>query len=229
MKHAPLVAMRNIGKTYADEVMEAHALTQVDLSFSAGAFISVTGPSGSGKSTLLSIMGLIDPFTSGSYRLNGLDTAVLDAEGLARVRNTQIGYVFRSANLMARLTAAENVALPLTWRKLEMQDIRTRVRLALDRVGLGNRMERYPHQLSAGQQQRVAIARALAGQPSLILADEPAGNLDSKNGDAIMQLLVSLNKDGAALVLATHNGETAAMANRVLELLDGRVVGDQAP
>jgi len=227
VQNALLIDMKNVGKIYAQEAMETHALTMANLQLSPGSFLAITGPSGCGKSTLLSIMGLLDRFTTGSYRFKGLDTAVLDRDSRASLRNHHIGFIFQSFNLIHHLTAAENVALPLSWRKDLTKDAReAHTQQALEKVGLSHRCNHYPCQLSGGQQQRVAIARAMAGNPDLILADEPTGSLDSKNANHILDLLGQLHEDGATICLATHHPKMASGASRAIELLDGQIVAE---
>ncbi|MDJ0841003.1 MAG: ABC transporter ATP-binding protein [Acidobacteriota bacterium] len=223
-----LIDMRDIGKTYGGRDVETRALNGIDLRIEKGEFVSFTGPSGCGKSTLLSLIGLLASFTSGRYRFDGLDTAVLDRDARARIRNRRIGFIFQSFNLLSGLTAAENVALPLHRRgNLGPAEIEARVETALEKVGMSHRRRYLPSQLSGGQQQRVAVARALAGRPALVLADEPTGNLDSKNAKKVTALLASLNAEGAAVCLVTHDAGLAAQAPRTVELLDGRMVADQ--
>ncbi len=223
-----LIHMRDIGKIYGGAEVETLALTGVDLRIGKGEFVSLVGPSGCGKSTLLSLVGLLDQFTTGHYRFNGLDTAVLDRDARARIRNHQIGFIFQSFNLVRDMTVAENVALPLRWRgDLNRGQMEERATDALTRVGLQHRRDYFPGQLSGGQQQRVAVARTVAGRPLVVLADEPTGNLDTQNAEKVLSLLEVLHADGVTICLATHDTNLAARAQRSVELLDGRVVSDQ--
>jgi putative ABC transport system ATP-binding protein len=209
---------------YTDEV-ETHALSDVSLGICEGEYVSIAGPSGSGKTTLLSILGLLDTPTNGEYTLAGEPVARLSLADRARVRNRQIGFIFQAFNLIGDLTVAENVELPLTYRGMTAEERKERVRNSLERVGMLHRANHYPSQLSGGQQQRVAVARAVAGDPVILLADEPTGNLDSRNSESVMDLLRELNSGGATICMVTHDARYAQHADRVISLLDGRVVG----
>jgi putative ABC transport system ATP-binding protein len=204
--------------------VETHALDEINLSIRRGEFVAIAGPSGCGKSTLLSILGLLDSPSAGDYTLNGKDVANLDHAERARIRNREVGFIFQSFNLIGDLTVFENVELPLTYRGMAAAERKQRVDAALEKVGMSNRSKHYPSQLSGGQQQRVAVARALAGRPSILLADEPTGNLDSKNGEAVMELLTELHQEGATICMVTHDDRFAAHAQRAVHLFDGRVV-----
>lgn len=226
-EHAPLIQLEGLGKVFHTDEMETHALSDVALRIDAGDFVAITGPSGCGKSTLLSILGLLDPPSAGSYRLKGQDVATLDARARARIRNGQIGFIFQAFNLIADLSVEENVALPLTYReRTSREQIRQRVREVLELVGMAHRTRHYPGQLSGGQQQRVAVARALVGDPAILLADEPTGNLDSRNGEAVMQLLEQLHQAGSTLCMVTHDAAFARRAQRIVHMLDGRIVDE---
>ena len=208
---------------YTDEV-ETHALSGVHLEIGQGEFVSIAGPSGCGKSTLLSILGLLDVPTGGSYLLDGKPVQALQIAERARIRNHQIGFIFQSFNLIGDLTVFENVELPLTYRTEPVADRRARVQEALEKVGMAQRAKHFPAQLSGGQQQRVAVARALVGRPLILLADEPTGNLDSRNGEAVMELLRDLHRGGATICMVTHDPRFARYADRTVQLFDGRVV-----
>jgi putative ABC transport system ATP-binding protein len=220
----PLIRLQEIKKVFYTEEVETHALSDVHLEIRKGDYVSIAGPSGGGKTTLLSILGLLDTATGGEYLLDGEPVATLSAADRARVRNRQIGFVFQAFNLIGDLTVHENVELPLTYRGMSAADRRRRVTDALEKVGMSNRANHYPPQLSGGQQQRVAVARAVAGDPAILLADEPTGNLDSSNGEAVMDLLQQLHQGGATICMVTHDPRYAAHADRSVELLDGRVV-----
>src|SRR5688572_32418602 len=220
----PLIQMENIEKVFLTDEVETHALSAVSFDIRHGDYVSISGPSGCGKSTLLSILGLFDSPTSGSYRLRGEPVEHLDHADRARVRNREIGFIFQSFNLIGDLTVQENVELPLTYRGLSATERRERVEEALAKVGMTARAKHYPAQLSGGQQQRVAAARALGGRPSILLADEPTGNLDSKNGEAVMQLLRDLHREGATICMVTHDPRFARHADRTIHLFDGRIV-----
>jgi putative ABC transport system ATP-binding protein len=221
-----LIHLEDLGKVfYADEV-ETHALDGVHLQISRGEFLSIEGPSGCGKSTLLSIIGFLDTPTSGKYLFKGQPAERLSFAERARIRNLEIGFIFQSFNLIGDLTVYENVELPLTYRSMDRSERNRRVQEALERVGMSHRLKHYPSQLSGGQQQRVAVARALAGNPSVLLADEPTGNLDSKNSEAVMELLRDLHAGGATLCMVTHDPRYANWASRQVHLFDGRVVDD---
>ena len=222
-----LIAMNSIAKVFQADDVETHALLDVHLEVARGDFLSIEGPSGSGKSTLLSIMGLLDEPTTGAYRLDDRDTHAMSPVERAHFRNEQIGFVFQSFNLIGDLTIYENVELPLRYRKMPARDVRAAVESALDRVGMMHRKNHMPSQLSGGQQQRVAVARAVVGNPSLVLADEPTGNLDSKNGEAVMTLLRELHAQGATICMVTHNHEYTRYATRSIALYDGRLSAEE--
>jgi len=222
-----LVSIERLSKVYVLDEIETHALSEIDLTIQAGDFVAIEGPSGSGKTTLLSIIGLLDESSSGHYSLNGVAVEALSAEDRSRIRNRDIGFVFQSFNLIGDLTVAENVELPLSYRGLTSADRRQRAHAALERVGMTSRARHYPSQLSGGQQQRAAVARAIVGDPLLLLADEPTGNLDSRNGENIMELLCELNAGGATLVMVTHDPRYAAFASRTIHLFDGRKTGEE--
>ncbi len=223
----PLVALRGVSKVYRTGDVEVRALRGVDLTVQPGELVAIMGTSGSGKSTLMNILGCLDRPTAGEYLLDGRNVARLDRDGLARVRNRTLGFVFQSFNLLARTTALENVELPLLYAGVFARERRQRAREALTRVGLGERLEHHPKQLSGGQQQRVAIARALVGRPRLILADEPTGNLDSRTSVEVMALFQELQREGLTLVVVTHEPDIAAYAGRVVVVRDGRIVADR--
>jgi putative ABC transport system ATP-binding protein len=207
---------------YGDEI-ETHALADVSLEIRKGEYVSIAGPSGSGKSTLLSILGLLEPPTDGDYLLNGKSITDLSVADRSRIRNREIGFIFQSFNLIGDLSVSENVELPLTYRPMINSERKRRVKDALDRVGMAHRANHMPSQLSGGQQQRVAVARAVAGDPSLLLADEPTGNLDSANGEAVMDLLNEIHRDGATVCLVTHSPDYARHADHIVHLFDGRI------
>jgi putative ABC transport system ATP-binding protein len=221
-----LIQLEGITKVFLTDEMETHALNDIQLTIKRGEYVSIEGPSGSGKTTLLSLLGLLDAPTSGSYLLGGQPAAKLTPAERARARNRHIGFVFQSFNLLGDLTVFENVELPLTYGGMPRADRRRRVEGALERVGMSHRAGHKPAQLSGGQQQRVAVARAVAGEPLVLLADEPTGNLDSKNGDAVMGLLRELNAAGTTICMVTHNPDYAKLANRTISLFDGRVVDE---
>ena len=221
-----LLELHGIGKAFHTDDVETRALSNVELAITKGEFVSISGPSGSGKSTLLSILGLLDVPSQGEYRIAGQDTAKLDPIRRAALRNKSIGFIFQAFNLIGDLTVEENVELPLTYRNLPAAERKKRVADALDAVRMSHRARHLPAQLSGGQQQRVAVARAVAGDPLILLADEPTGNLDSKNGDAVMELLCGLHAKGATICMVTHNPDYAQKATRVVHLFDGRVVED---
>jgi putative ABC transport system ATP-binding protein len=221
--NTPLIQLREIEKVFYTEEVETHALSDVDLEIRKGEYVSIAGPSGGGKTTLLSILGLLDSPTDGEYLLDGEPVGALSATDRARVRNRQIGFVFQAFNLIGDLTVHENVELPLTYRGMSATERKRRVTDALEKVGMSNRVNHYPPQLSGGQQQRVAVARAVAGDPAILLADEPTGNLDSSNGEAVMALLQQLHQGGATICMVTHDPGYAAHAGRSIELFDGRV------
>jgi putative ABC transport system ATP-binding protein len=212
---------------FVTDDMETHALINVHLDVRQGEYISISGPSGCGKSTLLAILGLLDSPTGGSYTLNGKSVQGLKLSERARIRNREIGFIFQAFNLIGDLTVYENVELPLTYRGMPSSERKQKVHDALERVGMGHRVKHYPSQLSGGQQQRVAVARALGGDPSILLADEPTGNLDSANGEAVMELLRELHRGGATICMVTHDPRFARCADRSVHLFDGRVVEEQ--
>jgi putative ABC transport system ATP-binding protein len=220
----PLIKLEAITKVFFTDEVETHALSGIHLEIKPGEFVSIAGPSGCGKSTLLSILGLLDTPSEGSYTLNDHAVANLDFAQRARIRNKEIGFIFQSFNLIGDLTVYENVELPLTYRGMSAIERKEFAMRALERVGMGHRMKHYPSQLSGGQQQRVAVARALGGKPSILLADEPTGNLDSKNGEAVMNLLRELHREGATICMVTHDSRFARYADRQIHLFDGRVV-----
>jgi putative ABC transport system ATP-binding protein len=222
----PVIKLEGVTRVfYADEV-ETHALSDVLLEIHKGEYVSIAGPSGCGKSTLLSIMGLLDSPTDGKYWLNGNAVEDLDQSERARIRNREVGFIFQSFNLIGDLTVFENVELPLTYRSMQGSERRRRVQQALERVGMTHRAKHFPSHLSGGQQQRVAVARALVSEPSVLLADEPTGNLDSKNGEAVMDLINDLHRSGSTIVIVTHDPRFASYAERVIRLFDGHVVGE---
>ncbi|MCI4184850.1 ABC transporter ATP-binding protein [Dickeya dianthicola] len=222
-----LVQLDNVHKIFLTDEIETHALSKINLSIHSGEYVSIAGPSGCGKSTLLSIMGLLDTPTEGRYRLNGTDVERISRREMARLRNREIGFIFQSFNLISDLTIAENVALPLTYRNdLSRSEQKERVIQALEKVNMSHRVRHYPSQLSGGQQQRVAVARAIIGKPSLLLADEPTGNLDSANAEAVMNILDELHQDGATICIVTHDPRSAMRAQRTIVLSDGQVVAD---
>jgi putative ABC transport system ATP-binding protein len=218
-----LLQLQGINKTYQTDEVETHALRDIDLDIERGEYVSIEGPSGCGKSTLLSIIGLLDAPTNGSYILNGRAVGSLSTSERASIRNREIGFIFQNFNLIGDLTVAENVELPLTYRGVSKAERRRRVSEVLERVNIAPRARHYPSQLSGGQQQRVAVARALAGNPSLLLADEPTGNLDSAHGAAVMELLTELHESGSTIVMVTHDRRFARYAERTVGLLDGRL------
>ena len=222
---APLIRLEGVSKVFFTDEVETHALSAVDLEIRDGAFVAISGPSGCGKSTLLSILGLLDTPTEGVYLLHGESVEDLKARQRARIRNRQIGFIFQAFNLIGDLTVFENVELPLTYRGMPARERKRRVNEVLDRVGMAHRMKHYPSQLSGGQQQRVAVARALGGDPSVLLADEPTGNLDSKNGEAVMELLRDVHRGGATICMVTHDPRFETYAERVVRLFDGKIVG----
>ena len=227
MTNNTVVSMENIHKKYIGTEIETHALQGVSLSIYQGEFVAITGPSGCGKSTLLTIMGLLDSASDGHYQLSGIDTTALKVDQRTHVRNQHIGYVFQSFNLIDSMSVYDNVALPLEHRGEKPEVIKQEVIAALTKVGMQHRVSYKPNQISGGQQQRVAIARALVGNPDLILVDEPTGNLDTKNGDAVMKLLIDLNKQGSTIVMVTHDSRYSGLADRQIQLLDGKIVGEK--
>ena len=223
-----LIHLENLGKVFETDEVETHALSNIHLTIHRGEYVAIAGPSGCGKSTLLSILGLLDSPTSGTYVLNGRPVQDLDVAERARIRNREIGFVFQSFNLIGDLTVFENVELPLSYRGMPAAERAARVKSALERVGMGHRARHLPGQLSGGQQQRVAVARALVGQPKVLLADEPTGNLDSRNGEAVMELLRELHRGGATICMVTHDPRFTRYAERAVHLFDGRVVDESA-
>ncbi len=222
-----VIEMDGVTKVFFTDEVETHALAGVHLTIGAGEFVCVAGPSGCGKSTLLSIMGLLDTPTDGGYFLKGEPVESLTLSQRARIRNREIGFIFQSFNLIGDLNVFENVELPLTYRGMPSSQRKRAVEESLERVGMVHRMRHFPSQLSGGQQQRVAVARALVGQPSILLADEPTGNLDSHNGDAVMDLLRELHRDGATIGMVTHDPRYAVYAERQIHLFDGRIVEEE--
>ena len=223
-----LINLENVTKIFYTDEVETHALSGIHLDIKKGEYVAIAGPSGCGKSTLLSIIGLLDSPTDGSYILNNRPVQGLDFSDRARIRNQEIGFIFQSFNLIGDLTVYENVELPLTYRqKMPSADRKGRVMESLERVGMAHRVRHYPSQLSGGQQQRVAVARALAGHPSILLADEPTGNLDSRNGEAVMELLQNLHREGATICMVTHDPRFAKHAQREVHLFDGKVVAEE--
>ena len=222
-----LISLEGVSKVFSTDEMETHALVGIHLDIMRGEYISISGPSGCGKSTLLAILGLLDTPSHGNYTLNGTRVDQMKLSQRARVRNREIGFIFQAFNLIGDLTVYENVELPLTYRNMPSGERKTLVRDALERVGMSHRVKHYPSQLSGGQQQRVAVARALAGKPSILLADEPTGNLDSANGEAVMTLLNELHQEGATICMVTHDPRYAAKADRAVMLFDGRIVEEK--
>lgn len=222
-----LIKLDGVTKVFLTDEVETHALSGIHMEIQKGEYVSIAGPSGCGKSTLLSILGLLDTPSEGTYTLNGRPVQGLSLPERARIRNREIGFIFQSFNLIGDLTVYENVELPLTYRGMGAAERKQRVVEALEKVGMGHRAKHLPSQLSGGQQQRVAVARALAGHPAVLLADEPTGNLDSKNGEAVMQLLRDLHKAGATIVMVTHDPRFARNADRTIHIFDGRVVEEQ--
>jgi len=223
-----LIQLDGVTKIFYTDEVETHALAGIHLEIQRGEYISIAGPSGCGKSTLLSILGLLDTPTEGGYVLNGRSVADLPLAERARVRNREIGFIFQSFNLIGDLTVYENVELPLTYRGMRAAERKERVMAALEKVGMSHRAKHLPSQLSGGQQQRVAVARAVGGAPSILLADEPTGNLDSKNGEAVMELMRELHREGATICMVTHDPRYAKHAERSIYLFDGRVVEEDA-
>ncbi|HXW92453.1 MAG TPA: ABC transporter ATP-binding protein [Terriglobales bacterium] len=219
-----MIRMENITKVFYTDEVETHALSGVHMDIRKGEYVSIAGPSGSGKSTLLALIGLLDSPTDGTYVLNGQPVANLKINERSRIRNREIGFIFQSFNLIGDLNVYENVELPLTYRGMPSSERKQRVQTALERVGMSHRTKHYPSQLSGGQQQRVAVARALGGSPSILLADEPTGNLDSRNAEAVMDLLRDLHQEGATICMVTHDPRFAKHAERQIHLFDGRVV-----
>ena len=220
----PLLRLEGVTKVFLTDEVETHALSGVHLEINTGEYVAIAGPSGCGKSTLLSILGLLDSPSDGHYWLNAKPVQDLKLSERARIRNREIGFIFQSFNLIGDLNVYENVELPLTYRGMRSAERKTRVTAALERVGMAHRAKHLPSQLSGGQQQRVAVARAVCGEPSILLADEPTGNLDSKNGEAVMDLLKELHSSGATICMVTHDARYASHAERTIHLFDGRVV-----
>ncbi|HEX3927317.1 MAG TPA: ABC transporter ATP-binding protein [Gemmatimonadales bacterium] len=223
----PLIRLQSIKKVFYTDEVETHALSDIHLEIAQGEYVAIAGPSGCGKTTLLSILGLLDTPSDGQYVLDSRPVAGLDAADRARVRNRQIGFIFQAFNLIGDLTVYENVELPLTYRGMSAAERKERVHAALERVGMAHRIKHFPAQLSGGQQQRVAVARAVAGDPAILLADEPTGNLDSVNGEAVMELLRELHRNGATICMVTHDPRYELHADRSIHLFDGRVVDEK--
>ena len=219
-----LLRLDGVTKVFMTDEVETHALAGIHMDIKNGEYVSISGPSGCGKSTLLAILGLLDSPTDGTFTLNGKPVQSLKLSERARIRNREIGFIFQAFNLIGDLTVYENVELPLTYRGMGSADRKKRVHEALERVGMSHRVKHYPSQLSGGQQQRVAVARALAGEPAILLADEPTGNLDSANGEAVMDLLRELHRGGATICIVTHDPRYARYADRSIRLFDGRIV-----
>lgn len=222
-----LIALDGVTKVFLTDEVETHALAGIHLHIKRGEYVSISGPSGCGKSTLLAILGLLDTPSGGTYTLNDKGVENLKLSERARIRNREIGFIFQAFNLIGDLTVYENVELPLTYRGMSSAERKKRVYESLERVGMSHRVKHYPSQLSGGQQQRVAVARALAGEPSILLADEPTGNLDSANGEAVMDLLRELHRGGATICMVTHDPRYASYADRTIHLFDGRVVEEK--
>jgi putative ABC transport system ATP-binding protein len=219
-----LIRLDGVTKVFYTDEVETHALNNINLDIRAGEYVSISGPSGCGKTTLLSLLGLLDSPSGGEYLLDGKSVANLSASDRARIRNREIGFIFQAFNLIGDLTVYENVELPLTYRGMASSERKQRVMEALEKVGMSHRVKHYPSQLSGGQQQRVAVARAIAGKPLILLADEPTGNLDSANGEAVMGLLQELHREGATICMVTHDPRYARHAERSIHLFDGQVV-----
>jgi putative ABC transport system ATP-binding protein len=222
-----LIQLQSVSKVFLTDEVETHALSNIVATIERGEYLSIAGPSGCGKTTLLSLLGLLDSPTEGRYMLDGKDVSALNATPPARVRNREIGFIFQAFNLIGDLTVYENVELPLTYRGMSSSERKERVQAALERVGMAHRTKHYPSQLSGGQQQRVAVARAIVGRPLILLADEPTGNLDSKNGEAVMDLLKELHDEGATICMVTHDPRYARYAGRTIHLFDGQIVRDE--
>src|SRR5438552_11007875 len=223
-----LIQLDGVTKVFVTDEVETHALAGIHIDIKKGEYLSISGPSGCGKSTLLAILGLLDSPSDGTYVLNGKAVQNLKLSERARIRNREIGFIFQAFNLIGDLTVYENVELPLTYRGMPGAERKKRVHEALERVGMSHRVKHYPSQLSGGQQQRVAVARALAGDPSILLADEPTGNLDSTNGEAVMELLRDLHRGGATICMVTHDARYAQHADRIVHLFDGLIVEEEA-
>src|SRR5215471_14114426 len=225
--NSSLIALQGITKVFYTDEVETHALSGIHLEIKRGEYVSIAGPSGCGKSTLLCILGLLDAPSEGRYALNGENVSKLDHAARSRIRNREVGFIFQSFNLIGDLTVYENVELPLTYRSISAAERKQRTNEALEKVGMSHRVNHYPSQLSGGQQQRVAVARALGGKPSILLADEPTGNLDSRNGEAVMELLADLHREGATICMVTHDPRFAKHAQREVHLFDGKVVAEE--
>jgi putative ABC transport system ATP-binding protein len=219
-----LILMDNVQKVFMTDEVETHALAGIHMQLKRGEFVAINGPSGCGKSTLLSILGLLDSPSDGNYSINNKPVSNLSLSERTRIRNREIGFIFQAFNLIGDLNVYENVELPLTYRGMGSAERKQRVQQALEKVGMAHRIKHYPSQLSGGQQQRVAVARALVGDPSILLADEPTGNLDSKNGEAVMELMTELHRGGATICMVTHDPRYSAFADRSIHLFDGRIV-----
>ena len=224
----PIIRLEGVKKVFYTEDVETHAVSDIHLNINKGEFVSITGPSGCGKSTCLSILGLLDSPTEGKYWLNDQDVSDLSLGERSRIRNREVGFIFQSYNLVGDRTIADNVALPLMFRGMKKSERDERVSEALKKVGMTHRAQHFPGQLSGGQQQRVAVARAIAGQPLILLADEPTGNLDSTNGEMVMDLLRDLHKDGATICMVTHDPRYASSADRLVYLADGSIVREES-
>lgn len=223
-----LIHLAGVRKVFYTDEVETHALSNINLDIKKGEYVSIAGPSGCGKSTLLSILGLLDTPSVGEYVLNGTPVENLSVAQRALIRNLEVGFIFQSFNLIGDLTVYENVELPLTYRGMNSSERKKSVTEALERVGMAHRANHLPSQLSGGQQQRVAVARAVCGQPSILLADEPTGNLDSTNGEAVMKLMSELHRGGATICMVTHDSRYAQHADRIVHLFDGQIVRDEA-
>ncbi len=223
-----LIHLQGVTKIFTTDEVETHALAGIHLDVKKGEYLAIAGPSGCGKSTLLAILGLLDSSSNGEYVLNGRPVQDLKLSERARIRNREIGFIFQAFNLIGDLNVYENVELPLTYRGMPSAERKKRVHESLERVGMGHRVKHYPSQLSGGQQQRVAVARALAGDPAILLADEPTGNLDSTNGEAVMDLLRELHRGGATICMVTHDPRYAKYADRSIHLFDGRIVEEKS-
>ena len=229
MSAQPLIRLERLEKTFVTEKVETRALHQIDLDIANGEYVCITGPSGCGKSTLLSLLGLLDVPSGGHYYINGHDVSDLNRDERARIRNREIGFVFQSFNLISDLTVEENVLLPLTYRKgMSAADAKARAKAMLDKVEMSHRLDHFPAQLSGGQQQRVAIARSLINEPAMILADEPTGNLDSKNAEIVLDLLRQLHAEGSTICMVTHDPRSVESVARQIEMLDGQIIADTA-
>ncbi|HUI52531.1 MAG TPA: ABC transporter ATP-binding protein, partial [Terriglobales bacterium] len=224
-----LIKMQGVTKVFFTDELETHALDSIDLEIKKGEYLAIAGPSGCGKSTLLAILGLLDSPTEGDYLLNGQPVSTLKLGDRSRIRNREIGFIFQAFNLIGDLTVYENVELPLTYRGMASAERKEKVQHALERVEMAHRAKHYPAQLSGGQQQRVAVARALVGDPMILLADEPTGNLDSKNGDSVMDLLRDIHQSGATICMVTHDPRYTNHAERTVHLFDGRIIEETTP